>query len=90
MAYKPASGSREKNPELTVCQVHTAVGAVVQSWWLDRASADTLIERTAELLEYHQQRNALARTAHTKTTIRKLKRLGINVNTLKRCHTDTS
>lgn len=73
-----------------MCQVRTAVGAVVQSWWLDLDSAKTLRERTAKQLQYHQQRIALARKAHTKTTKRKLRRLGINVDHLKRCDTDTS
>jgi hypothetical protein len=73
-----------------VCQVHAAVDAVVQSWWLDRQSADTLISRVADRLQYHQQRNALARRAHGNTTKRELRRIGINVSTLKRCDLDTS
>jgi hypothetical protein len=62
----------------------------VQSWWLDADSAKTLRERTAEQLQYHQQRIALARKAHSKATKRKLSGLGINVDNLKRCDTDTS
>jgi hypothetical protein len=75
---------------VTVCQVHAAVDAIVQSWWLDRQSADTLINRVADRLQYHQQRNALARRSHTKTTKRDLRRIGIDVSTLKRCDSDTS
>lgn len=73
-----------------MCQVHAAVDAIVQSWWLDRQSADTLIDRVAERLQYYQQRNALARRSHCKTTKQNLQRVGINVSTLKRCDLDTS
>jgi hypothetical protein len=62
----------------------------VQFWWLDADSANTLRERTAEQLQYHQRRIALARQAHIKATKRQLRRLGINVDNLKRCDTDTS
>jgi len=35
-----------ENPELTVCQVHTAVGALIPSWWLNgRASAKVIVYR---------------------------------------------
>jgi hypothetical protein len=54
---------------LTVCQVHTAVNAVIQSWFLDPESAARLIEATAKRLQYIQQRNAEARRCHTKTRI---------------------
>ncbi len=73
-----------------MCQVHAAVDAIVQTWWLDPKSAETLINRVADRLQYHQQRNALARRAHSKTTKRKLRRIGINVSTLNRCDLDTS
>ncbi len=43
-----------------MCQVHAAVDAIVQTWWLDPKSAETLINRVADRLQYHQQRNALA------------------------------
>ena len=75
---------------MTVCQVHTAINALVQSWQLDPAAADRLIRRTAECLQYHQRRNAIARRSHTKTTIRQLRTLGIKLPNLKRCDSDTS
>ena len=70
--------------------MHTAINAVVQSWQLDPVDADRLIRRTAERLEYHQRRNASARRSHTKTTIRKLRALGIKLENLKRCDSDTT
>jgi hypothetical protein len=70
--------------------VHTAVNAVVESWQLDPSSANRLIERTAEYLQYHQRRNAAARRSHIKATIRKLRRLRIECDNLKRCDLNTS
>jgi hypothetical protein len=73
-----------------VCQVHTAVHAVVQSWSLDRRSGLRLLARTADQIAYHQRRGVVARESHTRTTIRKLKRLGIKVDTLPRCDLDST
>jgi len=39
---------REKNPELTVCQIHLALSAVVRSWWLDGRAAKPLFDKAAE------------------------------------------
>ena len=73
-----------------MCQVHTAVNAVVVSWSLDRRSGQRLLARTADHIAYHQRRSVLARESHTRSTIRKLKRLGINVDALPRCNLDTT
>jgi len=74
-----------KNPELTVCQVHTAVGALVRSWRLsDRASA-ALITATARTIQHWQQRNATARRCHIHRTRKKLQKLGVYLKNLIRC-----
>ena len=39
--------SGKKNPELTVCQVRTALAALVMSWWLPLTSRASLLERVA-------------------------------------------
>ena len=75
---------------MTVCQLHTAVDAIVESWWLDPNSAERLIERTARKLQYHQRRNAQARASHAKTTRQKLKQAGIRIKKLQSCDFDTS
>ena len=67
-----------------------AIDAVVQSWRLDPNSADELFERTANSLQYWQRRNAIARRSHTKAAIRKLRQIGIDPDTLKRCGFNTS
>ena len=36
-----------KNPELTECQVHTAVAALIPFWWLSLSPPKKLLERTA-------------------------------------------
>ena len=73
-----------------MCQVRRAAAAVVQSWWLDAKAAEELFARTAAVIRYHQRRNAQARGSHTKTTRRKLRRLGIKLRTLKLADGDTS
>lgn len=73
-----------------MCQVHTAVNAVVQSWSLDRRSGLRLLARTADQIAYHQRRGVLARESHTRSTIRKLRRLSIDVDSLPRCELDTT
>jgi hypothetical protein len=68
-----------------VCQVHTAVSALVRSWWLDGLAAQPLFAQAARKIDRDQHRNAQARRSHTKTTRRKLRRLGIRLSDIKRC-----
>ena len=44
-----------KNPELTECQIHTAVAALIPFWWLDLSPPRKLLERTSAEIE---RRNA--------------------------------
>jgi hypothetical protein len=62
-----------------------AVGALMQSWWLSGRVSAKLIERTAEKIKHWQQKNAKARIAHTKTTRRKLRKIGIKLTKIIRC-----
>jgi hypothetical protein len=73
-----------------VCQVHTAVAALVRSWWLDDAATTPLLEQAAKEIEYTQARNQLARKCHTKTTRRKLRAAGIQLTKIRTCRWDTS
>jgi len=68
-----------------VRQVHTAVGALVQSWWLSGRASAQLIEHTASIIAHHQQRNAAARRSHTKQTLKQLHEKGIYLKDLIRC-----
>jgi hypothetical protein len=69
-----------------VCQLHTAMAALVRSWWdNDQPASDRLLDKTAAKITYQQQRNAQARKSHTKTTKRKLHELGIQLTDVPRC-----
>lgn len=71
---------------MTVCQLHTAVAALIRSWWdNDQPASDRLLEKTASKITHHQRRNAQARKSHTKTTKRKLRELGIRLTDVPRC-----
>ncbi len=80
-----------KNPELTVCQLHTAMAAVVRSWWLsDPEAVERLLAKTAAKITRAQRRNAHARKSHAKRTRARLRELGIKLTRLKRCRWDTT
>jgi hypothetical protein len=80
-----------KNPELTVCQLHTALAALVRSWWLSSAPAtERLLAKAATKITWAQRRNAQARKSHAKRTRRKLRDLGIKLTELKRCRWDAT
>jgi hypothetical protein len=68
-----------------VCQIHTAVSAVIRSLWLDDQAADAIYTQAAAEIQWAQHRNAQARKSHTKTTRRRLRQLGIQLSSLKRC-----
>jgi hypothetical protein len=53
--------------------------------WLDGRAARALLSLAAEEIRWAQTRNAQARNSHTKTTRRRLRRLGIKLNQVKRC-----
>jgi SRSO17 transposase len=76
---------KERFPEVTVSQVREAMSSLVQSWWLHPLNADALIENTAYRLQYYQRRNAQARKSHTKTRIRKLEAMGIDMSQVELC-----
>jgi hypothetical protein len=79
-----------KNPELTECQVHTTVAALIPFWWLGLSPPRRLLERTSEEIERAQRRNAVARRCHTKRTRRRLHALGIRLTELPRCRWDST
>ena len=75
---------------MTVCQVHLAVSALVQSWWLNNSAAERLAAQAATKIEWYQRRSAAARASHRKATIHKLHASGIRLTEIKRCKWDTS
>lgn len=69
-----------------MCQVHTAVSAIIRSWWLEGAAADQLIEEARREIRQHQQKIAQSRESHTRTTRQRLTELGIDLTNLKIVH----
>ena len=78
-----------KNPELTECQVHTAVAALVCSWWLSGRGCSGCSNKSGGDPVYPAS-PVQARKSHTKTTRRKLRALGIRLTDLPRCRWDTT
>jgi hypothetical protein len=70
--------------------VHTAIAALIPSWWLNLCPPQELLERTSAEIERAQRRNAAARKGHTKRTRRRLRELGIKLTELPRCKWDTT
>lgn len=68
-----------------MCQVHTVVAALVQSWWLNGALSAALIEKAAKVIRHWQERLAAARKSHIKRTRKKLRKIGIYLKDLIRC-----
>ena len=79
---------QETYPELTISQMKQAMSAVIASWWMTPASAETLLASTAYKLSYYQKRNAQARKSHTKTRHKKLAAMGIDMQTIPKCNWD--
>ena len=74
-----------KKPPLTECQVHTALAALIPSWWLSQRPSKKLLNRTARELPRTQVRIVAARKSHTKATRRKLRASGIKLSEVPRC-----
>ena len=70
--------------------MRVATDAIVQGWQLEPQAREHLYNKIAKRIQYHQQRNALARSCHTRSTIRELHRRGIKLTNLPRCDVDTS
>ena len=69
-----------------MCQLHTAMAALVQTWFLrNSTTSERVLDKAARKIDYHQRRNANARKSHTKTTRRKLRELGIKLTEIPRC-----
>lgn len=73
-----------------MCQVKMATDAIVLGLQLDSNARERLYEKAAQCIDYHQRRNASARTSHTRTTIRKLHREGTKLTGLPRRDENTS
>jgi hypothetical protein len=68
-----------------VCQVRTAAAALVQSWWKDKDP----IDRALQKIHFDQANLAAARKSHTKRTLRRLRNIGVHLDSVERCLWDT-
>ena len=73
---------------LTVEQVRLAACARVQAQAYPPCARTVVYEQAVGQILHHQQRNRQARLSHWKTTLRRLKTLGIDVRKLKSCVPD--
>jgi hypothetical protein len=65
------------------------MAALVRSWGISEPrEVEKQLAKAAAKTKYTQRRIAQARKSHTKTTLKKLKRLGIDLAKLKRCRWD--
>jgi hypothetical protein len=62
----------------------------VQSWWLNGRASAALLEQTASIIAYTQQRNRAARQSHTQRTRRTLRKKGIKLTEAVRCFWDST
>jgi hypothetical protein len=58
---------------------------LIRSWWLKGRASAILFEKAATTIQHWQRRIAAARRSHTKTTCRKLRKIGITLSNLTRC-----
>lgn len=70
---------------ISVEQVRSAINLWLDAADLPPASRRKRFEEELEKQKYHQQRNQQARKSHTKTRIRKLMAMGIQVDKIKSC-----
>ena len=85
------SASEKKTTDslyLTVEQVRIAACAWVKARGLGPAARKVIYQRAAELISYHQHRNQQSRVSHTKTTVKRLRKIGIKAGQLPACKPD--
>jgi len=76
----------KKNPDLTICQLHTAMTELIRAVWReDEAGISRVMEKVAQKITRKQARMAASRKSHTKKTQARLRKLGIKLTELARC-----
>jgi hypothetical protein len=73
---------------LTVKQVRVAACAWVKARGLGPTARKVIYQRAVDLISYHQHRNQQARVSNTKTAVKRLRKLGIEVGHLPPCKPD--
>lgn len=79
------AAASDQADRLTIEQVRSATNEWLESADLPPRCRRERFEKECKKQEYYQRRNRQARTSHTKTRLRELTALGIDVNRIKSC-----
>jgi len=79
----------DQQDRITVEQVRSAINVWLDAADLSPPSRRKRFEEEIEKQKYYQRRNKQARKSHTKTRIRRLTAMGIDVEKIKSCISDT-
>lgn len=82
--------STDNQDRITIEQVRSAINVWLDVADLPRASRRARYEAERKKQQYYQNRNRQARASHTKTRRRLLYKIGIDVDAIKSCVTETS
>ncbi len=74
-----------QKPYLTIEQVRLAASAWITAQQIRPLVQYQFFQRTVDVITYHQNRNRDSRVSHWKTSIKKLKALGIDINEIQTC-----
>ncbi|HUO09679.1 MAG TPA: transposase [Phycisphaerae bacterium] len=75
----------EKNPDLTLCQIHRVMAQLAPVWRQGGRCSRALAESIQRQLLVTQQRAAKARASHHKRTLRRLREIGVFLKDLRNC-----
>jgi hypothetical protein len=70
---------------VTICQVRTAANALLDALPLSEADRKQRLAKVARVLQETQHQNAKSRASHTKSRLRELRAIGINLKRLSCC-----
>ena len=85
--YRADNDNRPTYPveSLTHNQIRDALAAWCRAWPLGRVGRERLLDQAAWCISYTRSRNAAARISHRKTTVKKLRKRGIDVEKIRTC-----
>jgi hypothetical protein len=79
--------AKSTDAQLTIEQVRSAVNVWLSTADLTKTLREQRYRQELQKQQYHQTRNAIARQSHTKTRIERLRKMGIDPDTIKSCFT---
>ena len=82
---KPLEKKTLQKPYLTVEQVRLAASAWITAQQVKPSVQYCFFQKVVDVIVYRQDRNRDSRVSHWKTSIKKLKALGIDINEIQTC-----